>query len=142
ARPEDPADMTAASGEAALRVERTRDLAPERRWWRTALRLARQNPVGAFSLLVLVLLCLSAVFAGPLAPYSPKATLGNRLEAPSTHHLLGTDRIGRDMLSRILYGGRISLGVGFLSVTVGTLIGAAIGMISGFAGGWVDLLVQ
>ncbi len=110
--------------------------------WRSTWRLARQYPVGAVSLLIVVLLCLGAIFAGQIAPYSPYATLGGRLEAPSHAHLLGTDRIGRDVLSRILYGGRVSLLIGFVAVGTGTLIGSAIGLVSGFVGGWLDLIVQ
>ncbi len=134
--------MTAASRQAGILV------APQPELWqgpsraRRTLRLLSRYPVGMSALLVLLLLCLGAIFAGLLAPYSPLATIGRRLEAPSHAHLLGTDRIGRDMLSRLLYGGRLSLGVGFLSVSVGTLIGSAVGMVSGFSGGWGDLVVQ
>jgi peptide/nickel transport system permease protein len=110
--------------------------------WRAARRLARQYPVGAVSLAILLALCLGAIFAGQIAPYSPYATLGGRLEPPSHAHLLGTDRIGRDVLSRILYGGRVSLLIGFVAVGCGTLVGTAIGLLSGFGGGWFDLTVQ
>lgn len=110
--------------------------------WRAGVRLARQYPVGVVALAILLALCAGALFAGQLAPYSPTSTQGKRLEPPTATHPLGTDRIGRDMLSRILYGGRISLLVGFLAVSIGTLTGSGIGILSGYAGGWFDLAVQ
>jgi peptide/nickel transport system permease protein len=128
--------------EATVLVDRGFDLPAGRGRLRRLGRLARQNPIGVLALVVLLVLCLGAVFAPLVAPYSPSAIGGGRLEAPSSHHLLGTDRIGRDVLSRILYGGRISLLVGFLAVGSGTLTGTAIGLLSGFAGGWPDLIVQ
>src|SRR5262249_22124427 len=82
------------------------------------------------------------LFAPQIAPYSPTSARAARFESPSSEHLLGTDRIGRDMVSRILYGARVSLFVGFVAVAAGTLIGSAVGIISGFVGGWLDLIVQ
>jgi peptide/nickel transport system permease protein len=128
--------------ESAERAGLLYELPRARGRWRSTARLARQYPVGVVALLVIALLILGAIFAKQFAPYSPYATLGGRLEAPSHTHLLGTDRIGRDVLSRILYGSRISLLVGFVAVTAGTLIGTVIGLGSGFVGGWVDLTVQ
>ncbi len=133
--------MTAASRTEAA-VALAWELPAPRGRWRAAARLARQNPVGTVALAVLLLLCLAAAFAPLIAPYSPTAQPGARLEAPSGHYWFGTDRIGRDVFTRILYGGRISLLVGFVAVGTGTLIGSAIGMISGFLGGWADLIVQ
>ncbi|HEY7294337.1 MAG TPA: ABC transporter permease [Dehalococcoidia bacterium] len=133
--------MTAAGrSEAALAL--SWELPAPRGRWRAALRLVRQNPVGTVALAVLLLLCLAALFAPLIAPYSPTAQPGGRLEAPSSQYWFGTDRIGRDVFSRLLYGGRISLLVGFVAVGTGTLIGSAIGMVSGFLSGWVDLTVQ
>ncbi len=133
--------MTAASrSEAAVAL--AWELPAPRGRWRAALRLARQNPVGTIALAVLLLLCLAALLAPVIAPYSPTAQPGGRLEAPSGHYWFGTDRIGRDVFSRLLYGGRISLLIGFVAVGSGTLIGSAIGLISGFLGGWFDLIVQ
>jgi ABC-type dipeptide/oligopeptide/nickel transport system permease subunit len=107
-----------------------------------ALRLVRQYPVGVVALVVVVALVLGALFAEQISPYSPTSTKGGRLEAPSSDHLLGTDRIGRDILTRLLYGGRVSLLVGFVAVGTGTFTGSVIGLLSGFVGGWLDLLVQ
>jgi ABC-type dipeptide/oligopeptide/nickel transport system permease subunit len=109
---------------------------------RALLRLSRHYPVGVVAFVLLLTLVVSAVFAGAIAPYEPTNTRGNRLEAPSAEHVLGTDRIGRDLFSRILYGGRISLLIGFVAVSIGTLAGSAIGITSGFTGGWLDLTLQ
>lgn len=109
---------------------------------RTAIRLARHHPVGVAALAVVLALTLGVLFTEQIAPYSPTAIVGRRLEGPSAEHLLGTDRIGRDMFTRILYGARVSLLVAFLAVGSGTIAGSAIGIISGFAGGWPDLVVQ
>jgi peptide/nickel transport system permease protein len=125
-----------------LILESAAETPPRRGRWSAAWRLVRRNPVGTVALLVVVLLCLSAIFAGQLAPYSPYSTAGGRLKAPSSEHLLGTDRIGRDVLSRIVYGGRVTLLIGFVAVGAGTLLGSAIGLLSGFVGGWSDLGIQ
>ena len=81
---------------------------------------------------------------GPfLLPYSPvKQQLGDSLLPPSTHHWLGTDPLGRDILTRLAYGGRYSLSIGVFAVGVGLLIGVPVGAVSGYWGGWIDLLIQ
>lgn len=88
---------------------------------------------------VLLAIVLSAVFAEQLSPYSPvQQNLRNRLQPPSAEHRLGTDQFGRDILSRILYGGRASLQAGFISVGIALAVGGLIGLISGFYGGVID----
>jgi peptide/nickel transport system permease protein len=95
--------------------------------------------------LAIVFLCLVVVVAivGPwVIPYDPSAqALDIRLMGPSWRHPLGLDELGRDVLSRLLIGGRVSLFVGFLVVTVSTMVGVTIGAIAGYAGGWVDSLL-
>lgn len=132
----------AGTGESAVVLGGAYALAGRRHRWQTALRLARRHPVGAAALIVLLALMLGAVFAGQVTPYSPTSLEGNRLEGPTAQHLLGTDRIGRDIFTRILYGARISLLISALAVGLGTLTGSAIGIASGFLGGWFDLIVQ
>jgi peptide/nickel transport system permease protein len=106
-------------------------------------RIARDNPIGVLSLLVLLVLIVMAVFADQLAPHGKyEVAVGTRLEAPNSHTYLGTDQLGRDILSRMMHGARISLRVGFIAVGLGTLAGSIIGMVSGYAGGWIDLLLQ
>jgi ABC-type dipeptide/oligopeptide/nickel transport system permease subunit len=105
-------------------------------------RLARRNPVGAVAGVVCVLLILLAVFAPLIAPYPADKVGFPRLRPPSIEHPFGTDNLFRDMFSRIIIGSRISLGVGFAAVAVGTLLGVGFGLISGYVGGWVDLGVN
>jgi ABC-type dipeptide/oligopeptide/nickel transport system permease subunit len=103
----------------------------------------RAKPLGAVSAAVLVALVLTAIFADVLAPYDPLATQPEiRLAAPSRDHPFGTDDIGRDVLSRIIYGSRISLWVGLIAVGIGTVAGMIIGLLCGYCEGRLDLMVQ
>lgn len=111
--------------------------------WEGTLLLAKQYPPGAASFLFLVFVCLLAVLAPVIAPYDPEqSTRGAALLAPSAAHWFGTDNLGRDLLSRILHGGRISLSVGIVVAVVGTVVGACIGVFSAYAGGKADLFIQ
>lgn len=106
-------------------------------------RLIRQNPLGVFGVVIVVLLGVFGLFAPLIAPYDPRAIgVGGRLADPSLSHLFGTDDLGRDMFSRVVFGARISLLVGFTSVIFGTLVGTMIGMLSGYIGGAVDNAIQ
>jgi peptide/nickel transport system permease protein len=87
-------------------------------------RFARRNPLGMVAALVILTLVCTSVFA------------------PSVLHPFGTDDIGRDVFSRVVYGGRVSLQVGILTVMLGTVVGATVGLVSGYFSGWLDLLVQ
>lgn len=110
-----------------------------RQVWRHLCR----NRLAMVGLVVLALFVLCAVFAPFLTPYDPiKPDFKNTLQAPSRAHALGTDWLGRDNFSRILFGSRISLAIGFISVSIGLLIGLPIGALSGYYGGRFDLLVQ
>ncbi len=103
-----------------------------------ALRLAANERVvvGCSALLITF---MAAAFAGQLAPFDPNAQiLTARLGPPNTVHLFGSDQLGRDVLSRVIWGSRVSLGVGFSSVAITIVIGTAIGMAAGYSGGWVD----
>ena len=93
--------------------------------------------------MALVAMGLAAIFAEQLVPFDPLAhDEANTLLAPSAEHLFGTDRFGRDVFSRVLYGARISLMVGLVSVLAGTVIGTTIGVISAYASGIADLVIQ
>lgn len=95
------------------------------------------------SLVVLLLLILSAAFAPLIAPFDPDAlSTTERLQGPSTRHWLGTDDIGRDIFSRVLYGGRISLLIGVAATAVSLLIGTIVGAVAGYFGGLVDSLLM
>lgn len=112
-------------------------------FWETLLQTARRKPLGAISVALIAILVLAAVFADVVAPYDPlRQSILERLKAPSAHHLLGTDELGRDVLSRLIHGARISIWIGLMAVTLGTGIGAIIGLITGYWGGVVDLVLQ
>ena len=103
----------------------------------------RRKPLGAASAALIVFLVLTALFANVLAPYDPMEPHPEiRLAPPSRAHLFGTDDIGRDVLSRIIHGSRISLWVGLLAVGIGTVAGMIIGLMSGYWEGRVDLVLQ
>ncbi len=103
----------------------------------------RRKPLGAVSAALIALLVLTALFADVLAPYDPLATQPDiRLVAPSRDHPFGTDDIGRDVLSRVIHGSRISLWVGLLAVGIGTVAGMLIGLVCGYCEGWVDMILQ
>lgn len=108
----------------------------------TMKRLSR-NKVAMFCLGVIILMFLVAVFAGVIAPYGfEEQDLSNTLKAPSMSHLCGTDNVGRDIFSRLLYGSRNSLLIGFLSVTCSAAIGILIGLCAGYFGGVFDTVVM
>ena len=109
----------------------------------SVLGFARRKPLGAAGAVVILLLVVVAI-AGPwMAPYDPYVQDSTQsLVRPSADHPLGTDRLGRDQLSRIIYGAQVSLYVGLLSVIMGTIFGMVIGIASAYFGGKFDLLVQ
>ncbi|HEY8489923.1 MAG TPA: ABC transporter permease [Dehalococcoidia bacterium] len=110
---------------------------------RRVLSLVRKQPLGVFGLAVILVLAVAGLAAPWLAPYEVNDIgAGQPLEGMSWAHPFGTDSSGRDMLSRVIYGARISLAVGFLSVIGGTAIATAIGIFSGYVGGWVDNVIQ
>ena len=107
------------------------------------LHLAGRHPLGLLGLVIVVVFVLVAAFAPLLATYDPLATnAAASLAQPGGQHMLGADFMGRDLWSRIIYGARISLAVGIASTVLGCVIGAAVGLVSGYWGGWVDLVVQ
>ena len=107
-----------------------------------ALRKILWSPVGGASSVVIAVLVFTAIFAPAVAPYDPISISTAKFESPSFSHPMGTDNLGRDVLSRILYGSRISLYVAMLAVIFGTLVGSFVGLLSGFVGGWFDLIAQ
>jgi peptide/nickel transport system permease protein len=108
-----------------------------------ATRDILRHRVAMFAFFVLVAIILSAVFAHVLTPYDPIGRDAKaRLQSPSLEHPFGTDSLGRDILGRILYGGRVSLQVGFISVIVSTLVGVPLRLIAGYVGGRVDNIIM
>jgi len=111
-------------------------------WVDTWFKLIKNN-VGRIGLIFLCILLFIAIFAPLIAPYDPlDDNLMNRYEAPSKDHWMGTDEMGRDILSRIIYGSRISLKVGLLSISVALVFGTLLGILAGFYGGMVDMLIM
>ena len=107
------------------------------------LKALRKNPLSLAGLGVIVALVIAAVVAPYAAPYDPIVTDPmNRLQAPSPHHPLGTDQLGRDILSRLLYGARISIRIALIVVALAGVSGTLIGVLCGYLGGWVDNLLM
>ena len=114
-----------------------------RTWASGLLRFMRRKPLAAAGGLIVVVLVLMAIFAGQIAPRRyDKQDIVNRLEPPNRTFPLGTDDLGRDLLSRIIYGPRVSLAVSIGAVGLGLLHGSFWGMLSGYAGGRTDLIIQ
>ncbi len=108
-----------------------------------SIRLVKEKPLGAAMGVVTLLLLLVAIFADLIAPYGMNEIhVADFLEPPSAAHLLGGDQLGRDLLSRIVYGARISVIVGLVATSLGIGISLAIGGLSGYLGGKFDLIVQ
>lgn len=102
-----------------------------------------KEPVAAVSGAIILLLTLGAIFAPILAPYDPQVQLADQILAgPSWSHWLGSDQLGRDILSRMLYGARVSIGIGFGAVLFGSVIGILFGLVAGYARGVVDELIM
>lgn len=114
-----------------------------RRPWQLALRALLRNKAAVFGLVIIVLLTALAILAPIISPYDPnQQNLIAALQPPSAEHPFGTDNLGRDIFSRLLHAGRISLLVGVLAVGLAVVIGVPLGLVSGFLGGWVDMLIQ
>ena len=106
-------------------------------------RLWKEKPLGTASGIIIVLFALTAIFADVLAPYGMlEMSLADRLSGPSARFLLGTDHVGRDLLTRLIYGARVSLTVGLAATALNVVVAMAIGGASGFVGGKVDLATQ
>ena len=106
-------------------------------------RLFRERPLGAWSGVIVVVLGLVAIFAEVLAPFPfSEIHLVDRLSGTTGTYLLGTDQLGRDILSRLIYGARLSLGVGIAATLVSLVVSLLVGGIGGFAGGKLDIIIQ
>jgi peptide/nickel transport system permease protein len=118
-------------------------MSPPLNAWQRAARLVRTHPLGTAGGVVVLLLVAIAVLAPALSPFDPVAQDADRvLRAPGADHWLGADNLGRDIWSRIAFGARVSLGVGFLSVLAGSLVGALAGVAGGYYGRYIDAVLQ
>jgi peptide/nickel transport system permease protein len=137
-----------ATAEASLPLETPPPSAAPAALWPALVLFARRKPLGAVSAVIILALVIVAIFAPVLAPRDPYAFNLNerglpiRMEPPSARFPLGTDPLGRDVLSRIVYGARVSLIAGFASVILGTLLGTALGLASGYWEGRLDYVIQ
>ena len=105
------------------------------------IRRFLNHKLGTFSLFLLGILMLAAILAPLLSPYDPNAIVGKFSQAPNGEFLLGTDQVGRDVLSRLLYGSRVSLMVGFLATLISSVIGIVLGLLAGYFGGFLDMMI-
>lgn len=111
--------------------------------WVEMFRRLRKNRMAVLGLIIVVMLIFTALFADYIAPYSfEDQDLLAAFEAPSKAHLFGTDEFGRDILSRVIYGSRVSLQVGFVAVSFSIIIGGFLGALAGFYGGKIDNLIM
>lgn len=112
--------------------------------WRETMQRLLQDKMAVISAFVLVVIIGLSLLAPLIAPHDPdKVDLSKRMQPLfSEQHLLGTDQVGRDVLSRLLYGGRLSVGIGFLAVAIALVIGVTIGLLSGYFSGWLDMVTM
>jgi peptide/nickel transport system permease protein len=114
-----------------------------RGWLEVSLRFAQERSLGAAGAIIILLMIFAALVADLIAPYDPLQTdYAAMLQAPSSSHWFGTDSFGRDVLSRLIYGSRTALWVGFSSSFLGATLGVVIGVVSAYFGGKTDLIVQ
>jgi len=133
-------ELTGTSGTALGALREPRRLPA---FWAAGVKLVKTKPLGAFGGAVLVAMVLLALFAEAVAPYPPdEIDVLVALKGPSAEHLLGTDNYGRDVLSRVIYGARVSLSVGVGVVIVVTVLATLLGTLSGYFGGRFDILLQ
>ena len=102
----------------------------------------RKYPLGVIGLTIIVLIVLIAIAAPIVAPNEPRAFAGRPLEGPTSSFPMGTNNLGQDVLSRTIYGAQVSIAVGFSAAIIAVLAGTFLGIVSGYVGGWVDLVIQ
>lgn len=123
------------------------DLAPKYREEQTMGQLVwrsyRRHKPAMIGTVIILIFALAAIFAPYISPWDPEKTnLDAMLEPPSARHIMGTDELGRDLLTRILYGGRVSLSIGVMAMALAVVVGAIVGGVAGFYGGWVDNILM
>jgi peptide/nickel transport system permease protein len=127
----------------ALAAPEAGQLTPRTSEWRRFRRVFLGRGVVVFGMVIIILFLLAAVLAPLIAPYDPyKQDLGNALSQPSLKHLLGTDAVGRDTLSRVIHGARTSLVIGLIVITAACAAGMALGLVAAYYGGWTYLVVM
>lgn len=106
---------------------------------KVAIKRISSDPLGLLGLCLVTLMVVSALGASIFAPYDPiQLNIMERLQGPSAKHLLGTDQLGRDLFSRVLFGGQVALKVAFLSIGSALIVGIVLGLIAGYGPAWLD----
>jgi peptide/nickel transport system permease protein len=124
-------------------IEQTKSTSTERGFLKDAVISFTRHRLALFGVTILLVVSVSSIFAPSIAPYDPNRTaVMDRLQPPSLDHWMGTDELGRDVLTRILFGGRISLAVGLATIAVSLAVGTSIGAIAGYLGGTLDNLLM
>ena len=114
----------------------------EESYLQSVIRRFRHHKAGVVSFWIVAVIIILALLAPLLAPYGPQEITSEFSAAPSLKHLLGTDQIGRDVLSRLLYGTRVSLFVGFMATVISTVLGVLLGLLAGYVGGALDMVLM
>ena len=120
----------------------TMDIDAPERSMQLAMGRYFSHPGAVIGLVILVCWILVTIFAPVLAPYDPADLVGRARQATSAEHWLGTDMLGRDVLSRVIYGSRISISIGLIAVLLGGIPGVILGLLAGYFGGWVDTIIS
>lgn len=111
--------------------------------WKTFYKKLAKNKAAMAGAFIIIFVILMGIFAPLLATHDPNTTnVMNKLKPPSAENYLGTDDVGRDIFSRLLYGARVSLGIGFVSTILGAIVGVTLGIVSGYYGRWIDSLIM
>jgi peptide/nickel transport system permease protein len=133
---------TTAADAWALRETRV-ERAPPLRWAGRVFWFMRKKPLGALGAVLVVAVLFAGVFAPLIAPYGySEQNLRQKFKSPSAEHWMGTDELGRDIFSRIIYGARVSIIIGFTVVAVSVTLAVTLGLVTGYFGGWFDTLAQ
>lgn len=131
--------------ERSAQLEKMKQERGKNRLWQVLKKsgyLLRTNPIGAIGAIIVLILAVIAIFAPSVAPYDPIDQDAKRFLPPSFEHPMGTDSLGRDIASRVIYGSRVSLYVGLVSVSIAFFVGTAMGVIGGYFGGRTDALLM
>lgn len=126
----------------AREIQKTDARIKQTGYWTIIWQRFARNKAAVFGLICFMILLAATVFAGVIAPYNPDEIVGGFLQAPTATHWLGTDEIGRDVFSRLLYGGQVSMFVGIVSVLIYAAIGTSLGLLAGFLGGVWDFVIM
>ena len=128
---------------AEIKAGKQQDMAKKHSQWGDVMRRLIKNPLAVIGVILIVLLVLSAILAPVLTPYDEATQdMYNRFQMPNAQHLMGTDNYGRDLFTRILYGGRTSLLVAVLALIFSVIVAIVLGAVAGYFGGWIEMVIM